>query len=145
LNVIEIRLPPLRERRSDIPALAKHFISRIAAANAAIEKPLNEKTLAALRNYDWPGNVRELENALERAFLLSGEEIMPDDLPSRISKAATESEPISENRRPTLEEVERRYILETLAAFDNDKAAAARSLGIDLSTLYRKLKRFEEA
>lgn len=144
LNVIEIRLPPLRERRSDIPALAKHFISRIAAANAAIEKPLNEKALAALMNYNWPGNVRELENALERAFLLSGDEITPDDLPSRIREAAAGREPISEDRRPTLEEIERRYILETLAAFNNDKAGAARSLGIDLSTLYRKLKRFEE-
>lgn len=144
LNVIEIKLPPLRERRDDIPKLARHFVSRIAAANAAIEKPINDKTMAALLEYDWPGNVRELENALERAFLLSGEEIMPEDLPERVRRTANREHKGIDGARLTLEELERRYLLETLSAFGNDKAAAARSLGIDLSTLYRKLKRYED-
>lgn len=142
LNVIELKLPPLRERKTDIPALSRHFISRIAAANAAVEKPIAPETMALLMEYHWPGNVRELENALERAFLLSGEEIFPTDLPERIRKTSTATPERTNAARLTLDEVERQYILETLSAFQNDKAAAARVLGIDLSTLYRKLKRY---
>lgn len=147
LNVIEIYLPPLRERREDIPLLAKHFISKIAREQNAQEKTINKEAMTALVNFNWQGNIRELQNAVERAFILSGaEEIAVENLPPKIiahSQNAFETRD-SEGFRPTLEEVERRYILEILASAGDDKTEAANILGIDLSTLYRKLKRYEE-
>lgn len=143
LNVIEMALPPLRERRQDIPALVRHFLSRAAEKQSTVEKPISDEAMSALRNYDWPGNVRELENAIERAFILSGDEITVDDLTARIRRSTGTGDP-HEGSRPSLEEVERRYVLETLENSGNDKVAAARILGIDLSTLYRKLKRYDE-
>ncbi|MBD0372171.1 MAG: sigma-54-dependent Fis family transcriptional regulator [Pyrinomonadaceae bacterium] len=147
LNVIEIHLPPLRERREDIPLLVRSFISRTAHAQAAVEKPIAPAAMSALINYSWPGNVRELQNAIERAFTLSGDEIDLESLPPRVreSDAALGQIPIRDpdGLRPTLAEVERRYIFETLAAVNQDKARAANILGIDLSTLYRKLKRYD--
>ena len=143
LNVIEMTLPPLRERRQDIPALVRHFLSRAAERQSTVEKPISDEAMVALRNYDWPGNVRELENAVERAFILSGDEIALEDISPKIRRSAGTGEH-SENGRPSLEEVERRYVLETLESAGHDKVAAAKILGIDLSTLYRKLKRYEE-
>ncbi len=100
----------------------------------------------ALINYAWPGNVRELQNAIERAFTLSGEEIDTDSLPPRVRDAAagqlTMRDP--DGLRPTLAEVERRYLVETLASVNEDKTRAANILGIDLSTLYRKLKHYDD-
>ncbi|HEX9962917.1 MAG TPA: sigma-54 dependent transcriptional regulator [Pyrinomonadaceae bacterium] len=147
LNVIEIYLPPLRERREDIPLLAKHFISKIAREQNATEKTINREAMTALVNYNWQGNIRELQNAVERAFILSGaEEINVENLPPKIlahSQNAFEMRD-AEGFRPTLEEMERRYILEVLNSVDEDKTEAANILGIDLSTLYRKLKRYDE-
>ncbi|HEX8734221.1 MAG TPA: sigma-54 dependent transcriptional regulator [Pyrinomonadaceae bacterium] len=146
LNVIEIYLPPLRERREDIPLLAKHFVARIAREQNAQEKTINKEAMSALVSYNWQGNIRELQNAVERAFILSGEEIMPENLPPKIvahSQNAFEMRDAA-GFRPTLEEMERRYILEVLASAGEDKTEAANILGIDLSTLYRKLKRYEE-
>ena len=143
LNVIEMTLPPLRERRADIPALVRHFLSRSAERQSTVEKPISDDAMAALRSYEWPGNVRELENAVERASILSGDEIRAEDLSPRIRRSAGGGE-YSENVRASLEEVERRYVLETLESTGHDKVAAAKILGIDLSTLYRKLKRYEE-
>jgi transcriptional regulator with PAS, ATPase and Fis domain len=96
--------------------------------------------------YDWPGNVRELENAVERAFVLSGDEIDVDSLPQKLRNSAAGSFESHDhiNFRPTLEETERRYVVEVMQAVQNDKTAAAKILGIDLSTLYRKLKRYDE-
>ena len=146
LNVIEMSIPPLRERREDIPLLAKHFAAKTARSQNASEKNVSTDVLAALANYDWPGNVRELENAIERAFILSGDEIDLESLPSKIRAATAGSYPSldGENFRPTLDEMERRYLMETLTSVEGDKAKAASILGIDLSTLYRKLKRYEE-
>jgi DNA-binding NtrC family response regulator len=146
LNVIEISLPPLRERREDIPLLVKHFIARAAKEQNAIEKFITPEALSSLVNYRWQGNVRELQNAIERAFLLSGEEIDAESLPPKIKNNSVNAFEIRdpEGVRPTLEEMERRYILEILASVGEDKAQAAHILGIDLSTLYRKLKRYEE-
>ncbi|HUF04490.1 MAG TPA: sigma-54 dependent transcriptional regulator [Aridibacter sp.] len=146
LNVVEINVPPLRERREDIPLLAKHFASRTAREQNAAEKPLTKEAMAALVNDNWRGNVRELLNAIERAYLLSSEEIDLDSLPPRIRNGAKGGFEIRDpdGIRPTLEEIERRYILETLQAVKNDKTAAAEILGIDLSTLYRKLKKYNE-
>jgi DNA-binding NtrC family response regulator len=147
LNVIEIHLPPLRERREDIPLLVRAFISRTAREQSASEKPITPAATSALINYSWPGNVRELQNAIERAFTLSGDEIDMDSLPPRVREAtaALGQMPMRDpdGLRPTLAEIERRYIFDTLAAVNQDKARAANILGIDLSTLYRKLKRYD--
>ena len=144
LNVIEIHLPPMRERREDIPLLVRHFVKRTAREQGQPEKPVEAAAMSALINYNWPGNVRELQNALERAFTLSGEQIDLDSLPPRVRESAQGQQPVRDpdGLRPTLDEVERRYIFETLAAVNQDKTRAANILGIDLSTLYRKLKRY---
>ncbi|HUQ30970.1 MAG TPA: sigma-54 dependent transcriptional regulator [Pyrinomonadaceae bacterium] len=144
LNVIEIYLPPLRERREDIPLLARSFITHTAHEQKQTEKPLSPAAMSALINYSWPGNVRELQNAIERAFTLSNDEIDLDSLPPRVRDAAGHT-PVRDpdGLRPTLEEIERRHIFETLASVNQDKARAANILGIDLSTLYRKLKRYD--
>lgn len=146
LNIIEISLPPLRARREDIPLLVKHFIAKSARKQKANEKQVTKEAMTALVGYNWQGNVRELENAVERAFILSGDEIDLENLPPKIklsvSGALEMRDP--EGLRPTLEEMERRYILEILNSVDDDKTQAANILGIDLSTLYRKLKRYEE-
>lgn len=146
LNVIEIHLPPLRERREDIPLLVRHFISRTAREQQREEKALTPTAVSALINYGWPGNIRELQNAIERAFTLSGDQIDLDSLPPRVRDTAAGghfSVRDPDGLRLTLEEIERRHIFETLAAVNQDKARAANILGIDLSTLYRKLKRYD--
>ncbi|HXG85130.1 MAG TPA: sigma-54 dependent transcriptional regulator [Pyrinomonadaceae bacterium] len=146
LNVIEINLPPLRERREDIPPLVKHFAAKIAREQNAPEKIVTKEALSALVNHAWQGNVRELQNVVERAFILSNEEINLESLPDKIKTGARNhfKTPDTENFRPTLEETERRYIMEILNSVGDDKTEAAHILGIDLSTLYRKLKRYEE-
>ncbi|HWV57712.1 MAG TPA: sigma-54 dependent transcriptional regulator, partial [Longimicrobiales bacterium] len=139
LNVITLHIPPLRERSDDIPLLANHFLKRFARGGNPPR--LTEDAMAALQRYDWPGNVRELENALERAVVVSGsDEIGPDSLPRRIvEQPAT---PLVSERppaNPTLDTIERAYILWVLEAERGNKARAAEVLGIDPSTLYRKL------
>ncbi|MFN2412270.1 MAG: helix-turn-helix domain-containing protein [Pyrinomonadaceae bacterium] len=95
--------------------------------------------------YDWPGNIRGLENTIEHAFTLSGEKIsIDDDLPSRIRDTARGASAGNDGRRPTLEDIERRYVKEILGSVGYDKLKAAEILDIDLSTLYRKLKRIEK-
>ncbi len=146
LNVIEIHLPPLRERREDIPLLVRHFIKQTARNQQRDEKTINPSAMSALINYAWPGNVRELQNAIERAFTLSNDEIDLDSLPPRVRDAAADTtNPMRDpdGLRPTLEEIERRHIFDTLGSVNQDKARAANILGIDLSTLYRKLKRYD--
>ena len=145
LNVIEIHLPPLRERREDIPLLIKHFITQTAREQSSAEKPIEQQAMSALINYTWPGNVRELQNAIERAFTLSDKEIDLDSLSPRIRNVAQHSLPMRDpdGLRPTLEEMERRYIFDVLNSVNQDKTSAANILGIDLSTLYRKLKRYD--
>ena len=144
LNVIAIHLPPLRQRVDDIPVLADHFLGRIAAARGETQKRLHPDASALLQAYGWPGNVRELENAMERAVILSnGPEIHPDALP----KAVTEqrSTPLVSPRtppNPTLEAIERAYIMWVLANEHGNKSRTAEVLGIDPSTLYRKLGRY---
>jgi DNA-binding NtrC family response regulator len=144
LNVIAVHLPPLRERREDIPLLAEAFVARRAEARHEAPKALSPLALEALHSYGWPGNVRELENALERAVILTrGEVIDVGALPERIT--ARRPEPLVAAREvsnPTLEAVERAYILWVLQNEGGNKARAADVLGIDPSTLYRKLTRF---
>lgn len=145
LNVIEIVLPPLRTRREDIPLLIKHFVSRTAKEQNAPEKSLAPEAIQALINYAWQGNIRELQNAVERAFLLSDEEITRENLPLKIRNDSSIHFEMRDRAgiRPTLEEMERRYILEVMRSVEDDKTEAADILGIDLSTLYRKLKKYE--
>jgi DNA-binding NtrC family response regulator len=156
LNVIALHLPALREREDDVPLLAEHFLgmlnrARTAQANGAngVKRSLpvlslTDDALAALRRYDWPGNVRELENALERAAILAHDgAIGVASLPDRIVMPAavplvSERPPAS----PTLDAIERAYILFVLQAEGGNKARAAEVLGIDPSTLYRKLNRY---
>jgi len=146
LNVIEIALPPLRERREDVPLLIKHFIAEVAAEQNTTEKIISREAMSALINYHWQGNVRELRNAIERAFILSNDQIELENLPPKIRTGAENNYEMRdpEGLRPTLEEMERRYIREIMTATGEEKIAAAEILGIDLSTLYRKLKRYEE-
>jgi two-component system response regulator HydG len=144
LNVIAVYLPALRQRQDDIPLLSEHFLNRIAAARNESPKRLSDAALAVLMDYNWPGNVRELENALERAVILStGEEIGPESLPERIGERRVE--PLVSTRtppNPTLEAVERAYIMWVLQSENGNKSRAAEALGIDPSTLYRKLTRY---
>ncbi len=146
LNVIEINLPPLRDRREDIPLLVKHFVTKAAQSQQTAEKPIAKDALSTLLNHRWQGNIRELQNAIERAFVLSGDEIDIGSLPPRIKDDSESTYEIRdpEGLRLTLEEMERRYILEILNSVNKDKTAAAEILGIDLSTLYRKLKKYNE-
>ena len=144
LNVIAIHLPPLRQRRDDIPILAEHFLQRISAMRKEPPKRLQPAALEALQEYRWPGNVRELENALERAIILtSGEQIAPEVLPHRVTER--KAEPLITSRtpaNPTLEAVERAYIMWVLQSEGGNKSRTAEVLGIDPSTLYRKLSRY---
>jgi two-component system response regulator HydG len=144
LNVIALHLPPLRERHDDIALLADHFLRRLAEETGQ-DISLSEDAVQALQRYDWPGNVRELENALERAAILThGATVSLDALPARIIEPAPA--PLISDRpaaNPTLELVERAYILWVLQAEGGNKARAAEVLGIDPSTLYRKLNRYD--
>ena len=144
LNVIQLHLPPLRDRREDVPLLASHFLDRLASLNDGRRVALSEEALEVLMRYDWPGNVRELENALERAAVLCGsDQIDPVALPERVREAprprlTADVQPPN----PTMEVVERAYIQWVLQAEGGNKTRAAEVLGIDPSTLYRKLNRY---
>jgi len=144
LNVIALHLPPLRQRRDDIPLLAEHVLHRIAATRGEDPKQLSESALEVLMSYAWPGNVRELENSIERAVILTpGREIGVNSLPDRVTERR--SEPLVAPRtptNPTLEAVERAYIMWVLESEGGNKSRAAEVLGIDPSTLYRKLSRY---
>jgi DNA-binding NtrC family response regulator len=142
LNVIRISLPPLRERREDIPALVHHFIRRFNKRFRRDVRGISADALTALQAYDFPGNVRELENLLERAFAMGARtEITLADLPSLTARPAL-SPALESKTVPTLAEVEKELILRALAVFNNDKEAAARALGISRRTIYRRLKEY---
>ena len=145
LNVIQLRLPPLRERKEDIELLALHFLERLAGREeVGVPRVLSPEALDVLMGYDWPGNVRELENALERAAVVAvGGAIVPQGLPERVRdrpEVRLADEPPPPN--PTMEVIERAYIHWVLQAEGGNKTRAAEVLGIDPSTLYRKLNRY---
>jgi len=141
LNVVQLKLPPLRERKSDIPLLVTSFLDKFSDP-AQPPRTISEDAMRQLIGYDWPGNVRELENAIERAVALgSGPIVHVADLPSSLHYPATERVP-EKNELLPLEELERRAILRTLRETGDDKLAAARILGIGKTTLYRKLKQY---
>ncbi|MDZ4675019.1 MAG: sigma-54 dependent transcriptional regulator [Gemmatimonadota bacterium] len=147
LNVIAMDLPPLRDRRDDLVLLIDAFLQEMAADRGDEPKALSSDALDAVMVYDWPGNVRELQNALEHAVVLArGSVIEPSALPSRLTQRR--KEPLVADRpsaNPALEVVERAYIMWVLQAEGGNKTRAAEVLGIDPSTLYRKLSRYEES
>ena len=142
LNVIEVLLPPLRERREDIPALAEHFMTR-AGARLGRDIRLAAETVERLLRYPWPGNVRELENAVERAAILArGDTVTPEDLPPHVAAGLNLGPSPALPRQTTLAETERDHILTTLERFGRNHSAAAEALGIGRTTLWRKLKEY---
>ena len=157
INTFEIRLPPLRERRSDIPSLARHLLAR--AARRPVEQVadlLSPEAVDVLLDYDWPGNVRELANVMEHATIIAGgERILPEHLPHHIRPApggpatltltapAPRTEPSAGGAR-TLREIEMEHVLRVLEKHGGNKPAAAAELGISLKTLYNKLNQLQE-
>jgi len=141
LNVVQIKLPPLRDRKSDIPLLVTAFLEKFSGSHGSV-RSISDDAMRRLVAYDWPGNVRELENAIERAVALgSGPIVHVADLPSNLQFPSSERVPQKDELLP-LEELERRAILRTLRETSGDKLAAARMLGIGKTTLYRKLKQY---
>src|SRR6266446_3569190 len=150
LNVINIQLPPVRERREDISLLAGHFLRKHTPRNQTPPQ-LDETALSYLNHYAWPGNVRELENALERAVTLNQSgPITAVDLPRKIFEPKTQAAPLTQSDEfaplfaglPPIEEIQRRYLLHVLAATDGNRKRAAEILGINRKTLYRMAARF---
>ena len=150
LNVIQLHLPPLRQRREDIPLLVAHFLRKHAPGPTAVAT--DQKSMQCLTAYSWPGNVRELENVIERAITLNqGGVITIEDLPARIRlQPAHDTAPLSTDELdqlfsglPNLDEIERRYILHVLEATGNNRKRTAEILGINRKTLYRMAARFE--
>lgn len=146
INVIEIPLPPLRERVNDIPLLVEHFLSKLKIEKGLGEKYIQERTMARLIEYDYPGNIRELENIIERAYILSrGNQIKEDCLPPQILDELY-YEPEEEyqtyiNLRSLPDADEQELILATLRRFKGNRKQTAKRLGINPSTLWRKMKK----
>jgi two-component system response regulator HydG len=144
LNVIAVPIPPLRDRRDDVPLLAEHFLKLYAARNARQLAGFSRAAADALARYDWPGNVRELENTVERAVVLSrGSAIEIDDLPPEVRSGGAgqgDGRTLSFAVGTPLEEIERRVIHATLAHVGGDKRLCAQLLGIATRTIYRRLE-----
>jgi len=143
LNVITITLPPLRERKGDIPLLVDGLIRRLSEKNQTPARGVSKLTLERLMNYHWPGNVRELENALERALILAqSSQIQPEDLPLGESAAPQNDNTKASGPFKSLKEVEAEQIRRVLEALGGNESQAARVLGIHRDTLYRKIRRY---
>jgi DNA-binding NtrC family response regulator len=141
LNVVEINIPPLRERREDILPLAGLFIAEFAKGRARF----SEAVSVCLENYSWPGNVRELRNAMERAVLLSRSElILPEHLPARVREAAGQIATAGTVDARQLEEIERQAILQALRSHEFNRTETAKALGISRRALIYKLQRFRK-
>jgi two-component system response regulator HydG len=143
LNVVSLRLPPLRERKEDIRPLAEHFLERVGSTRQ-VPYLLSPEAIKLLQYYDWPGNVRELENCLERAVALGPAPVLqPSDFPPHIRSAALRAVPAGRQARILpLAELEKQAILDALQQLNGDKLMTARALGIGKTTLYRKLKEY---
>lgn len=145
LNVITVALPPLKERKEDIPALVEHFLTTRQVGKTRFK--VEPEAMAALMNYDWPGNIRELANVIERAQILAeGDTITTDDLPDTVTMAAPSSVPspaaAAEADPRSLDEVERRHVMRVLREMNGNKVQTAKSLGISRRALYRLIDRY---
>ncbi len=149
INVVSVRIPPLRSRAGDVMVLAQYFLERIGDRTGKNVSGFDVAAAKKLTDYDWPGNVRELENTVERAVALTrGEVIGVDDLPERVTQHVRRSFSLTSEddveKMAPLSEVERRYVERVLEAAGGNKTLAARVLGLDRRTLYRKLQRWSE-
>jgi DNA-binding NtrC family response regulator len=145
INVVAIHLPPLRERISDIPLLCKHFVDKYGAQCERKVLGFTEQAMDLMQRYQWPGNIRELENVVERAIVLGkGEWIQVSDLPSPLHRQGLELLAAGEkgNLKAALKDPERRLILEALEAHNWNRQETADALGINRTTLYKKMKRY---
>lgn len=143
LNVIEIKIPPLRERKEDIEVLTKHFIDKFSREYKKNVKGIDRQALSYLFNYSWPGNVRELGNVIERAVILSeGEYITSDVLPDKIKIVKEEAEMPSSTLKAYLSDYEKNLLIRLYESHNKNKEETAKALGIDLATLYRKFKKY---
>ena len=142
LNVVELSVPPLRERREDILPLANHFIAELSEGKARLASAVNDY----LERYAWPGNVRELRNAMERAALLSrGELVLPEHLPTRVRETPEPSATAAAfGAGEQLEDVERQTILQALQKHSFSRTETAKALGISRRALIYKIQRFRE-
>jgi two-component system response regulator HydG len=147
LNVVQIHVPPLRARGNDVLLLAQHFVRKFAERMGKGVTGISSEAAKKLLEYDWPGNVRQLENSMERAVTLTRfEQITVEDLPERISRYESSRLTIADvdsEHILTLDELEKRYIERVLKAAQGNKTQAAKLLGVDRRTLYRKLERYE--
>jgi transcriptional regulator with PAS, ATPase and Fis domain len=144
INVISLELPPLRNRRSDVPALAQTFLNQLREDTGRAVAGFTDEAMAALEVYPWPGNIRELQNVVERAVLLGkGDRIAPSDLPREIASGAAMRASHAGHRtlKEALEGPERQIILEVLEAHGWNRNATADALGVNRTTLYKKMKR----
>lgn len=142
LNVVSIKIPPLRERKEDIPLLVNHFIDKYNSRGKRRIVSISPKTMDIMLNYNWPGNVRQLENVIERAFALGADEVIEvADLPSEIKRFGETL--ITEKPAYALRENEIILIKKALDKTDGNKAIAADLLGINITTLYRKIKKYK--
>jgi transcriptional regulator with PAS, ATPase and Fis domain len=142
LNVVSITLPPLRERKEDIPLLATHFLQKFSEENHKNISHISPEALEILTEYSWPGNVRELEHTIERAVILTIHPIiLPEDLPGKIIERRKQAEILIPEKPMSLREVEKRYALKVLEETKGNKRKASEILGIDRTTLYRILEK----
>ncbi|MDD4858411.1 MAG: sigma-54 dependent transcriptional regulator [Candidatus Krumholzibacteria bacterium] len=143
LNVIPVVIPPLRDRRDDIPLLVEHFL-HIASGRSGRRKTISREAMELLTAYDWPGNVRELENIVERACILQeGDEINVEDLPDKVRHHSQERRKVvMQETQMTLDELEKEYLVSVLEETNWQKKKASAILGINASTLYRKIQRY---
>ena len=145
LNVITMNMPPLRERREDIPLLISHFLKIYQERNNKVVDGISEDVLDILTNYQWPGNVREIKNVIERAVVLTQDRIITQkDLPENISKIKVEERKLTIPFGMPLREIEKKIIIETLRRSKGDKEITANLLGITPRTIYRKMNSLEE-
>lgn len=138
LCTITVNIPPLRERKGDIPDLVEHFLDKLAKAHDRARANISAEVLDILSGYDWPGNVRELENVVERAFVLSANGVINvDDLPAKF-RAMERIRTIE--GLPSLEEIKKKHVLNVLKTVEGNKTRAAQILGVDRKTLYRMMR-----
>jgi len=144
LNVVQINVPPLRERKDDIPLLISSFLSDFVRENNKIIKEISSKAKVALYNYNWPGNVRELRNVLESAVVLSKNQIIDvDDLPPYIVQEGEENNILRVNMPTTMQEIEKLAIISTLKLTNGKKSKAAELLHLNRKTLHNKIAEYE--